>query len=248
MKKILLYGNWKMNLNVAATKQFAAQTSELLAANPELRNGTDFCIFPPFILIPEAVKDLTPIGISVGSQNASEYKAGAYTGEVAPSMIREAGAKYSIVGHSERRHIYGETSEQVNRKAINCLANGLTPVICVGETLEERDAGKTLDVVNEQLIKGVKDLPENSYIIAYEPVWAIGTGRAASAADAEAVCAYIKTLVKAPVLYGGSVKPSNSAELFAQPSIDGGLIGGASMKPADYIAILANYRAAEAKA
>ncbi len=246
MKKIYLFGNWKMNMSVEKTRGFAEEIKRVFSQSPDLKNDTDFCIFPPFVLIPEAVQCLKKEGVAIGAQTASEYVSGAYTGEVAPSMLADVGAEYAIVGHSERRHIYGESSETVNLKALNCLAHGIVPVICVGETLEERDAGKTLDVIKEQLIKGIKDFPADAkYMIAYEPVWAIGTGRSARPEDAEAVCKYIKSFVSVPVLYGGSVKPSSSADLFSQPSIDGGLIGGASMKVSDYIAILENFRSKE---
>lgn len=246
MKKIFLFGNWKMNQSLHATKNFAAESAAVLSEQSGLKAETEICIFPPFVLIPEAVKDFTNCGVEVGAQNASDHGEGAYTGEVAPSMLKEAGCRYVLVGHSERRHIYGESSELVNKKALNCLTSGLVPVICVGETLEQRDAGQTTDVISDQLQKGVKDFPAGAaYIVAYEPVWAIGTGRAAGAEDAEKVCRLIKDSVRVPVLYGGSVKPSNAAEIFSQPSIDGGLIGGASLKARDFFAILKNFRAAE---
>lgn len=245
MKNIYLFGNWKMNLNVSETRNFADELSQLLK-NSLLKDHTNFCIFPSFVLIPEAVKLLGPLGVSVGAQNVSDHESGAYTGEVSPDMLAEAGVRYVITGHSERRHIYGESSELVNKKALNCIAHGLTPVICVGETLEERESGRTFDVILSQLRTGINGFPADAaYLVAYEPVWAIGTGRAAKPEDAEKVCSYIKTFVKVPVLYGGSVKPGNAAELFSQKSIDGGLIGGASMKASDYAAILKNYRECE---
>ena len=241
MKKIFLFGNWKMNMSLGETKDFAVRFSELLKKDPQLLADTTFCIFTPYTLIPNAIDSLRPF--PVGAQNVSEYKSGAYTGEVSAAMLNELGVRYVIVGHSERRHIYGESSGQVNLKALACLENSMIPVICVGETLEERESGNTIDVVREQLLTGIKDIPAGSrYLIAYEPVWAIGTGRAASAQDAEEVCAFIKSVTNVPVLYGGSVKPANAAEIFSQPSVDGGLIGGASLKADEFIAILANYR------
>ncbi len=246
MKKIYLYGKWKMNMSVQKIREFSDEVARTFSSSPKLKEETDFCVFPPFILIPEAISCLKKEGISVGAQTVSEYASGAYTGEVAPSMLAEAGVKNVIVGHSERRHIYGESSETVNTKALSCLKSGLVPVLCVGETLDERDAGKTLEVVKEQLLTGVTDFPQDAqYIIAYEPVWAIGTGRSASPEDAEEVCAFIKKFISVPVLYGGSVKPSNAAELFSQSSVDGGLIGGASMKAFEYLDILRNFRTAE---
>ncbi len=248
MKKIYLYGNWKMNMSVPKIHEFSDEVGRSFLGSPKLKEKTEFCVFPPFILIPEAISCLKKEGISVGAQTVSEYASGAYTGEIAPSMLAESGVKNVIVGHSERRHIYGETSETVNAKALSCLSCGLVPVLCVGETLEERDSGKTLEVVKEQLLTGIKNFPHDArYIIAYEPVWAIGTGRSARPEDAEEVCSFIKTFVSVPILYGGSVKPSNAAELFSQPSVDGGLIGGASMKASEYMGILENFRTAESQ-
>jgi triosephosphate isomerase len=246
MKKIYLFGNWKMNHSLGETRLFAEELSDLFRSRNHLKEQTEFCIFPAFPLIPEAVKLLAPLGVSTGAQNVSEQTAGAFTGEVAPKMLADVGVRCVLVGHSERRRIYGETSELVNLKAKNCLSHHLTPVLCVGETLEDRESGKTFDVIGRQIRLGVKDFPEKaSFLVAYEPVWAIGTGRAARSEDAEEVCAFIKSLLNVPVLYGGSVKPSNSAELFSQKSIDGGLIGGASLKASEFLAILESFRTKE---
>jgi len=247
MKKIYLFGNWKMNMSYNEIATFSKEFNAGIRTSTSLTEKTDFCLFVPFTLIPRAVNELRPT--AVGAQNVSEYDRGAYTGEVSAAMVKETGARYAIVGHSERRHIYGETSAQVNLKALKCLENGLTPVICVGETLDERESGKTIEVVREQLCTGIKNITADAtYLIAYEPVWAIGTGRAASAHDAEEVCAFIKTITCVPVLYGGSVKPSNAAEIFTQPSVDGGLIGGASLRAAEFLNILKNYRSFEIQA
>ena len=153
MKKIFLFGNWKMNQSLHATKNFAAESAAVLSEQPGLKAETEICIFPPFVLIPEAVKDFTNCGVEVGAQNASDHGEGAYTGEVAPSMLKEAGCRYVLVGHSERRHIYGESSELVNKKALNCLASALIPVLCVGETLEQRDAGRTAAVISDLIAR-----------------------------------------------------------------------------------------------
>lgn len=245
MKKIYLFGNWKMNMSLAAVTEFAEQMRQALEGEPRLRESTEFCVFPPFVLIPAAAEALKGL-CGVGAQNVSEYDAGAYTGEVSAEMLREQGVKYTVIGHSERRHIYGESSRQVNQKALKSVGAGLVPVLCVGETLEEREAGRTLEVVGEQLMTGVEKLPRpTELLVAYEPVWAIGTGRAAKASDAEEVCSFIKSRVNVPVLYGGSVKPSNAAEIFSQPSVDGGLIGGASLKAGEFMSILKNYRDSE---
>ncbi|MDY3869147.1 MAG: triose-phosphate isomerase [Pyramidobacter sp.] len=250
MKKIYLFGNWKMNQTIQETETFAHSLSERFSENPQLKGATEFCIFPPFLSIARAVETLAPQGVRIGAQNVNDHESGAYTGEVSPYMLAEAGCTYALIGHSERRHIYGETSELVNLKALNCLSSGIIPVVCVGETLDERLAGKTNAVVKKQLMTGIQNFELNAaYLVAYEPVWAIGTGKAASASDAEEVCAFIKSCADVPaVLYGGSVKPSNAAEIFSQPSIDGGLIGGASLKAADYFGILAAFRNAEAAA
>lgn len=246
VKKIYLFGNWKMNQNVRETAAFCDEMAGIFAKEPGLTEETEFCLFPSFLSIVPAAARLKSLGVHVGAQNVNDHASGAYTGEVSPSMLAEAGCEYVLVGHSERRHIYGESSELVNLKARSCLASHMTPVLCVGETLEERLGGKTLDVVNAQLTAGVRDFPEQArFMVAYEPVWAIGTGKTASAQDAEEVCAAIKERVLAPVLYGGSVKASNSAEIFSQPSIDGGLIGGASLKAADYMDILRSFRVVE---
>lgn len=247
MKKIYLFGNWKMNHSMGETRLFAKELSDLFDARSQLKERTEFCIFPAFPLISQAAERLTPLGVSTGAQNVSEHSSGAFTGEVAPKMLADAGARFVLVGHSERRRLYGESSELVNLKAKNCFSSHLTPVLCIGETLEERENGKTFDVIGQQIAAGTKDFPKDAFFLAaYEPVWAIGTGRAARPEDAEEVCAFIKTLLNVPVLYGGSVNPSNSAGLFSRNSIDGGLIGGASLKASEYLSILENFRISEA--
>ena len=194
-------------------------------------------------------KTLEGTGIAVGAQNCAAEAKGAYTGEVAASMIAALGCKYVILGHSERRQYYGETSETLNRKMEQAYANDLVPIYCVGENLDEREAGKHFDVVKAQIEEGVYNLTPEQFgklVIAYEPVWAIGTGKTATAEQAQEIHAYIRKVLAAkfgaaaeecPILYGGSCKPSNAAEIFAKEDVDGGLIGGAALKAEDFLAI-----------
>jgi triosephosphate isomerase len=191
----------------------------------------------------------------VGAQNCAEESKGAYTGEVSAEMIASLGVQFVILGHSERRQYYGETSATLNRRMAQAYANGLTPIYCVGETLEERESGKLWDVVKAQIEEVVFELTPEQFrrlVVAYEPVWAIGTGKVASAEQAQEMHAFIrKTLAakfgdaaaKTPILYGGSVKPDNAAEIFAKEDVDGGLIGGASLKASDFLAIGAGFDA-----
>lgn len=205
-------------------------------------------VCPPSLYV-ERVMQLTNGSIAVGAQNVSEYQQGAYTGEVAADMLKSAGCKFVIVGHSERRQIFGETSEQVARKVKAALEQGLTPLLCVGETLEQRDEGKTVAVVNEQVNAVIETCGIEAFeqiVIAYEPVWAIGTGKTASPQQAQEVHAAIRANLadnnevvaqQVSILYGGSVKADNAAELFSEADIDGGLIGGASLKADDFYQI-----------
>lgn len=253
MKKIYLFGNWKMNHGPKIAKYFTSMLGQILSENSSLTQETVFCLFPTALSVAAALEGLSEIPalkgkVFFGVQNVNDHLSGAFTGENSAEMAKELGCDYVILGHSERRHIFGETSEFVGIKVSLCLSLQLVPVLCVGETLTEREKGQTLVVIDEQLQKGLAGVksPEQ-VIIAYEPVWAIGTGRAATSSDAEAVCRHIKEAVgeKTPVLYGGSVKISNAAELFSQPSIDGGLIGGASLKVDEYIGILKAFRSSE---
>jgi triosephosphate isomerase len=201
----------------------------------------------PFVYINETAATLAGSDIRWGAQDVSEHEQGAYTGEVSAAMLAESGCRYVIVGHSERRAYHAEGDALVARKAQVALARGVTPVVCVGETLAEREAGETEEVVKRQLSAVIHQLAHCAaeMVVAYEPVWAIGTGRTASPEQAQAVHAVLRGQLQAAtgrgaamkILYGGSVKPDNAATLFAQPDIDGGLIGGASLKAADFIAI-----------
>lgn len=222
----------------------------ILAGAPEASN-VHLLICPPYPYLASVATQIQGSRVSLGAQNVAEHESGAYTGEVAPAMLRDVGCRYAIVGHSERRSIYGETSAQVAAKFRAVLAAGLTPILCVGETLEERESGSTESVINEQLgavldLNGIAAI--GAAVVAYEPVWAIGTGMTATPEQAQDVHRHIRGLLAehdaavaegVQILYGGSVKGDNAAGLFSMPDIDGGLIGGASLKAADFLAIAA---------
>ena len=244
MKKLVV-GNWKMHGSRASNAELlqGLLAADLIKSAP----AAEVAVCVPFVYLPDVAAALGGSAISYGSQDVSSQKQGAYTGEVAGSMIREFGAKYVIVGHSERRSYHAESNQLVAAKAKAALAEGLIPIVCVGETLAEREANQTEFVVAGQL-KAVADLLGElltKIVVAYEPVWAIGTGKTASPDQAQAVHAFLRGQLKSaqpgaglvPLLYGGSVKPDNAAELFAQADIDGGLIGGASLRASDFVAI-----------
>lgn len=247
MRKPLVAGNWKMNKT--------AEQATLLVADllPELQkiNSVDCVLCPPFTSLMVVSQMVSNTQIGVGAQNMFFEARGAFTGEVAPQMVKEF-CNYVIIGHSERRSKFGETDEGVNAKVKSALENGLIPIMCVGESDEENMGGKTAEVVERQVKKGLLNIESalmEKIIIAYEPVWAIGTGRAASADDAQQVIGSIirkmldnlygdATAQKVRILYGGSVTGQNASDFFKMPDIDGGLIGGASLKPQDFISIV----------
>lgn len=238
-------GNWKMHGSLAVNRRLLDTIRAAL--NP--RTDLGYAVFAPFPYLVQTAEVLSGSSIDWGAQTLSEHDVGAYTGEVSGAMLKEFGCRYVLVGHSERRQFYGETDVQVAAKFLAAQRSGLAPILCVGETLEQRERGDTEAVVGRQIdavlnAAGVKAL--GTAVIAYEPVWAIGTGRNASAAQAQAVHAFIRERVaqqdaaiagELTLLYGGSVKPANAAELFAQSDVDGGLIGGASLIAEDFIAI-----------
>jgi len=213
--------------------------------------GFDLLVCPPYPYLSAVAEQVKGSAVKVGAQTVSEYESGAYTGEVAPGMLKDIGCEYVIVGHSERRAIYGETSDQVAAKFLAAQAAGMTPILCVGETLEEREAGTTENVVDEQLGTVVEAAGIKAFanaVVAYEPVWAIGTGVTATPQQAQDVHKHIRSQLSArdagiadrvQILYGGSMKGENAAGLLAMPDIDGGLIGGASLKAEDFLAIAA---------
>jgi len=241
MRKKLVVGNWKMHGNRASN---ALLLSGLKEAGPWT---ADVAVCVPFPYITETALALTGTQIAYGSQDCSAHEQGAYTGEVSSAMLHDFGVRYVLVGHSERRQYHGETDADVVAKAQRALATGITPIVCVGETLAEREAGQTEHVVKRQLAAVIHTLTHciGEIVLAYEPVWAIGTGLTASPEQAQAVHAVLRQQLRAAtqkadamrILYGGSVKPDNAAQLFAQADIDGGLIGGAALKAADFSAI-----------
>ena len=241
--KKIIAGNWKMN----GTRDFAWNLANALTdrfADME-RPNFEMILCPPFTLLAEVAGMLEGSPIKLGAQDISAHDDGAYTGEVSGSMLKDIGAKFALCGHSERRQYHGETNEVVREKAAAALKHGITPIICIGETDEERTAGRALEVITAQFSDS---LPEGATakntIIAYEPVWAIGTGKSATTADIVEVHAHIRTLAEkhmgdrsVSILYGGSVKPATAAETLAIPDVDGVLVGGASLKPDDFWAI-----------
>jgi triosephosphate isomerase (TIM) len=241
MRKKLVVGNWKMHGNRAANALLLAGLKE---AGPW---SADVAVCVPFPYISETALALTGAAIAFGAQDCSAHEQGAYTGEVSSAMLADIGCRYVIVGHSERRAYHQESDQLVADKAKAALAHGVTPIVCVGETQAEREAGQTELVVKRQLAAVIHTLTHciGEIVLAYEPVWAIGTGLTASPEQAQAVHAVLRMQLHAAtqksdamrILYGGSVKPDSAAQLFAQPDIDGGLIGGAALKVADFAAI-----------
>lgn len=245
MRRKIAAGNWKLNGN-------RASASELLAALQIPANeDVEVLVCPPMVYLAELAETFAGRGIAFGAQDVSAHEKGAYTGEVSAGMLKEIGASHALVGHSERRQYHGETSEVVADKFIAARAAGIVPVLCVGETLAEREAGQTEARIAEQLdavFAAAGDRALEGAIVAYEPVWAIGTGKTATPDQAQAVHAFIRGLAAArdaniagslPILYGGSVKADNAAELFSQPDVDGGLVGGASLVAAEFNGIIA---------
>lgn len=246
MRKKIIAGNWKMNKTPSEAKALA----EAIVTKAK-DASCDVVICPTAICIPAAVEATKGSNVAVGAQNVHFKEGGAYTGELAANMLTEAGVKYVIIGHSERRQYFGETDETVNLRTKAALAAGLLPIVCVGESLTEREQGIMDDTVRRQTkiaLLGVSAEDAKKVTIAYEPVWAIGTGKTATADQADEVCGIIRETVKAlygsevsdviRIQYGGSMNAGNAAELLAKPNIDGGLIGGASLKPDDFAVII----------
>jgi len=245
-RKKIVAGNWKMNTTLQEGINLAKEVN--LKAD---KKDVVVVLCTPFIHLTEVKKIISKPGIFLGAQNCSDKESGAYTGEVSASMVKSTGATYVILGHSERRAYYGETNELLSVKVGMALNNNLTPIFCVGEVLEEREAGKHMSVVREQLEKGLFSLTPQDFskiVIAYEPVWAIGTGKTATPQQAQEMHKIIRDSIRnkygnasaeeCSILYGGSCKPSNAAELFANPDVDGGLIGGAALKAEDFLGIV----------
>jgi triosephosphate isomerase len=225
---MLIAGNWKLYKGPSETAEFC------LGLREQELEGVDVVVCPPYVSLAVAVQLLAGTEIAVAAQNVHWEHEGAYTGEVSAAMLREVGAYGAIVGHSERRQYFGETDETVGKRAHAALQAGLFVIACVGETEEEREHGQTEHVLQRQL--SVLE-PDDNLVVAYEPVWAIGTGKTATPELAQGAHSFIKSLLDAPVLYGGSVKPDNAAELLAQPDVDGALVGGASLELESFTAI-----------
>ena len=245
MRQPMIAGNWKMNGSSESIKELIAG----IKAGMSAVNKAQVVVCPPAVYIPQVSADVSGSKISVGSQNICDQDKGAFTGEIAGSMLNDLGCAYAIIGHSERRALYGENDELISKRFAAARRNGIKPIFCIGETLEEREQGVTDDVCSRQIdaviaLEGVEALADG--VIAYEPVWAIGTGKTASPEQAQEVHAFIRDKIrklnanvadKVQILYGGSMNAGNAAELLAQPDIDGGLIGGASLKAEDFLAI-----------
>jgi len=230
----MILGNWKMNHGLAETREFMSSLNSL----PRPESPYTFGVAVPYTSLAVAL-ECRPAGMLIGAQNVHWESAGAHTGEIAPQMLNELGVEFVVVGHSERRQFYGETDEAVSKRAKAAIAASLLAVVCVGETEEEYQAGKTEEVVRSQLQRSLRGVPAANLVIAYEPVWAIGTGLAATPEIADSVHQTVKAVLEQlyleaaqaiPILYGGSMKPDNAGELLQKPRIDGGLIGGASLK------------------
>ncbi len=245
MRRMLVAGNWKMQGSMHSTREWIDRVK--VTSSP----SCDRVVFPPFPYLGAAVEAATTGELAVGAQDLSEHAEGAYTGEVAASMLRDMGAEYVLVGHSERRQYHAESDAVVAAKFLAAVSAGLQPVLCLGETLEEREAGKTEEVIQRQLGTVLEQCGLSAFtaaIIAYEPIWAIGTGHTARPDQAQQIHAFIRSQLAGRdaklarmtrLLYGGSVKPDNAAELFSEADIDGGLVGGASLQAADFLAICA---------
>lgn len=247
-RKTVIAGNWKMNMTASEVRPFV---EELKAAMPKLK-GCETVLCVPAVNIPAMLRWGKDAKIACGAEDVSAFAKGAYTGEIAANMLADLGVKYCIVGHSERREYHKESDMLVNAKARALLDNGISPIICVGESLEQREMDLTMAHINYQVraaLHGVDASELRRCVIAYEPIWAIGTGKTATAEQAEEVCREIRSIIReiygarparsVSILYGGSMNAKNAAELLAMPDIDGGLIGGASLKPADFATIIA---------
>lgn len=252
-RKPIFAANWKMNKAPSETEDFVKSFLSKLQGK---EFSSEMVIAPPFVSLPKLTETLqarSSDSIKIAAQNCSQYDSGAYTGEVSVMMLRELYVNYVILGHSERRSIYGESDEVINAKILKAREANLRPIFCIGETLAEREAGKLESVLRTQITEGLKNVPEKDMleiVIAYEPVWAIGTGVTATSGQAQEAHAFVRSVLadlygqevagKIRIQYGGSVKPNNAAELMACPDIDGALIGGASLEPQSFLDIIEN--------
>lgn len=248
MRKPIIAGNWKMNNTIKEGLELVEEIKGF-----ELSENVEAVLCVPFTTLQDVKKAIKDTNIKLGAQNVHWEENGAFTGEISPSMLKEIGVDYCIIGHSERRQYYNETDETVNKKIKSTLSHGILPIVCVGETLEEREANKAEDIVKNQIIRAFEGIAKeelNKIVIAYEPIWAIGTGKTASSDDANNMCKFIRNIIGdiyseedkeiIRIQYGGSVKPSNIKELMDKSDIDGALVGGASLKAEDFVSLL-NY-------
>ena len=246
-RKAIVAGNWKMNKLASEVPAFAEELKAVMTVS----DGVEVVLCVPYPLIPAMTDAAAGSLVAVGAQDVSAHESGAYTGEVSAPMLKDLRTEYCIIGHSERRAYHRETDGDINKKLFALLKEGLRPILCVGESLAQRDGGVTLSFVAEQIrsgLTGVTAEQMSSVVIAYEPIWAIGTGRTATADQAQEVCAHIRAVLaelygedmarRVSILYGGSMNAGNAGELLAMPDIDGGLIGGASLKPRDFAVII----------
>jgi triosephosphate isomerase len=247
MRKPIIAGNWKMNKTLAEAKSFVADTKN----NVPKSDAVDSIICAPFPFLHALVEDTKGTDLKIAAQNMHFEESGAFTGEVSPAVLKDLGVTYVVLGHSERREMFNETDESVNKKAKAAFNYDLTPIICVGETLEQREANQTMDLVADQVTKALDGLTEDQVkqsVIAYEPIWAIGTGKTATSEQANEVCAHVRKTVASVVSsdaaeavriqYGGSVKPANIDELLQQSDIDGALVGGASLEADSFLKLV----------
>jgi triosephosphate isomerase len=248
MRKPFVAGNWKMNTDSHTSISLAEAVA---SGSSDIAEQVHIAVIPPFVYIPAVVKAVSTARIAVGAQDVYYEQKGAFTGEISPSMLKDIGCTYALCGHSERRHVIGETDELVNKKVSAAISGGLLPILCVGELIEQRKESQTEEIVTKQIKNGLAGLSAekaSAITIAYEPVWAIGTGLTATPQQAQEVHALIRKLIgemydsqlagEIRILYGGSAKPSNAAELMAQADIDGLLVGGASLNADDFVSII----------
>ncbi|MBC7193365.1 triose-phosphate isomerase [Marinobacter sp.] len=244
MRRKIVAGNWKMNGSADLVADLVPTVRKAVAG---LDNGVEVVIVPPALYVPQVRAEADPV-VAVGVQNLSGYEAGAYTGEISAAMAVDSGCRYALIGHSERRRLFAESDQIAAEKVMRALESGLSAILCVGETLEERDQGRAEQVVEGQVCAGLSGVGPDQWdrvVVAYEPVWAIGTGKTATTDDAQAMHASIRRWLgemgapaqDVPLLYGGSVKADNAAALFAEPDVDGGLIGGASLMADEFLSI-----------
>lgn len=247
MRKPIIAGNWKMNKVSSEAKSFIEEVKGLVPST----ESVDSVVCAPALFLESLVIATKDTDLEIGAQNMHFEENGAFTGEISPVALKDIGVSYVVLGHSERREMFAETDESVNKKTLAAFKHGLTPIVCCGETLEEREAGKTNDLVGNQVKQALQGLSEDqvkSTVIAYEPIWAIGTGKSSSAEDANEVCAHIRNVVAEQfstdaaeavrIQYGGSVKPANIKEYMSQPDIDGALVGGASLEAQSFLQLV----------